>query len=106
MKYKNLLVILGRSHAMEILNELSKAPLRFNDMDIICKSKRTRYVRLKELEEKGLIKAVPKLIGRRSYTFYEITNVGVKALALGKNLLSLDKDSENSENRKKTKEKL
>jgi DNA-binding HxlR family transcriptional regulator len=91
MKTRNMLVILSRSHAMEILNELSKIPLRFMDMDSICKSKRTRYARLKELEEKGLIKAVPKLIGHKSYTFYEITDVGIEALNLGRNLLSLEK---------------
>lgn len=91
MKSKNMLAILGRSYAIEILNGLSKSPLRFIDIGTICKSKRTRYARLKELEEKGLIKAVPKLMGHRSYTFYEITDMGIEALKLGNNLLSLEK---------------
>jgi len=90
MKEKNILETLSRPHAMEILEELSMSPLRFIDMERVCKSKRTRYVRLKELEKKGLVKAVPKLLGHRSYTFYEVTNTGIKALELGRKLLSLE----------------
>lgn len=90
MKERNILNVLSRAYAMEILDELTRKPLRFIEIENICKSKRTRYERLKELEEKNLIKAVPKLMGRRSYTFYEITELGTRALNLGKKLLSLE----------------
>ena len=89
MKEKNMLQILSRSHAMEILNSISKKPMRFLDLKDVCKSNRTRSARLKQLEDKGLIMAVPKMIGRRAYTFYEITPLGKEALNLGEKLVRL-----------------
>lgn len=63
--------------------------MRFLDLEDICKSNRTRSVRLKELEEKGLVRAVPKMIERRAYTFYEITDLGKEALDLAEKLRQL-----------------
>jgi len=63
--------------------------MRFLDLKEICNSNRTRSARLKELEEARLIKAVPKMVGRRAYTFYEITTLGKEALKLGEKLISL-----------------
>jgi len=97
MKGKSTLQILSQSHAMEILNSLSTKPMRFLDLKDVCRSNRTRSVRLKELEEKGLAKAVPKMIGRRAYTFYEITSIGKEALDLGERLIQL----QSKERRKK-----
>jgi DNA-binding HxlR family transcriptional regulator len=89
MREKNILQILGQSHAMDILDSLKKKPMRFLDLKEVCKSNRTRSARLKELENKGLIRAVPKMINRRAYTFYEITPIGKEALALVEKLAQL-----------------
>jgi DNA-binding HxlR family transcriptional regulator len=89
LKKKSVLQVLSRSHALEILRSLKKKPMRFLDLEDICKSNRTRSVRLKELEEKGLVRAVPKMIERRAYTFYEITDLGKEALDLAEKLRQL-----------------
>ena len=86
----DILQILGRSHALEILRALNKKPMRFVDLKKVCESNRTRSARLKELEEKGLIRTVPKMIGRRAYTFYEITPLGKEVLTLCEKLLKLE----------------
>jgi DNA-binding HxlR family transcriptional regulator len=90
MNEKNILKILGQSHAIEILTSLNEKPMRFIDLKEVCESNRTRSARLKELEEMGLIKPVPKMIRRRAYTFYEITPLGKQALELCKSLLQLE----------------
>jgi DNA-binding HxlR family transcriptional regulator len=95
MREKSILRVLASSCAMELLEEISKSPLRFNDMDRICPSRKTRYVRLRELEQKTLITPVPKLIARRSYTYYEATKKGYRALELAKKLLSVNQNLAN-----------
>lgn len=92
MKKKNILQVLGRSHAIEILNSLNKEPKRFLDLKDVCRSNRTRVERLRELEEKGLVRTVPKLIERRAYTLYEITVLGKDALDLAEKLLGLESE--------------
>lgn len=92
MKGKSVLQVLSRSHAIKILSSLSKKPMRFLDLKDVCKSNRTRSVRLKELEKKGLVRAVPKLIERRAYIFYEITALGKEALDLAEKLLRLENE--------------
>lgn len=89
MSEKNILKILSQSHAINILRSLNEKPMRFVDLEETCKSNRTRSARLKELEEKKLVKTVPKMIGRRAYTFYEITPLGKKALELCELLINL-----------------
>lgn len=93
MKKESILRVLSNSCALDILEELSKSPLRFVDMERICRSKRTRYVRLKELEHKGLVKAVARLVAHRAYTFYEMTNKGTKALEIVRKILSMESDA-------------
>ena len=93
MKKKNILKILGQSHTLEILSSLNERPRRFIDLEEVCKSNRTRSARLKELEQKKLIKRVPKIIGKRAYTFYEITPLGKRALDLCNLLLHLESKS-------------
>jgi DNA-binding HxlR family transcriptional regulator len=95
---KDILHVLGKSHAIEILRSLSEEPKRFLDLKDVCSSNRTRSARLKELEEKGLIKTVPKMIGRRAYTFYEITASGKEALKLCDKLLELEAKHKASSN--------
>lgn len=90
MRAKRILQILGQSHALDILRALNEKPLRFIDLKDFCESNRTRSARLKELEDKGLIRTVPKMIRRRAYTFYEITSLGKEALNLCEKLLKLE----------------
>ncbi|MDI6905244.1 MAG: winged helix-turn-helix transcriptional regulator [Candidatus Bathyarchaeia archaeon] len=90
MSEKNIIKVLGQSHAIKILSSLSERPMRFTDLKGSCESNRTRSARLKELEKKKLVKTVPKMIGRRAYTFYEITPRGKQALDLCKSLLGLE----------------
>ena len=94
MKEKNLLQILSQSHSIAILSSLSQKQMRFVDLKETCRSNRTRSARLKEFEDKGLVKAVPKMIGKRAYTFYEITPVGKDALKLGEKLILLESPKE------------
>lgn len=68
--------------------------MRFVDLKEVCRSNRTRSARLRELEDKGLIQAVPKMIGKRAYTFYQITPLGKEALKLGEKLIILESSKE------------
>lgn len=90
MREKSVLQVLAQSHALDILRSLNKKPMRFVDLKDVCKSNRTRSARLKDLQEKSLITVVPKMIGRRAYTFYEISNVGKEALDFVEKLLRLE----------------
>lgn len=89
---KRILKILGKSHAVEILESLSRKPMRFVDLKEVCKSNRTRTTRLKELKEEGLIKALPKLAKERAYTFYEITPMGKRTLKLIEKIVNLSSE--------------
>jgi DNA-binding HxlR family transcriptional regulator len=91
---KEVLRILGKSHALEILQSLSKEPMRFVDLKNVCKSSRTRAIRLRELKGQGLVKAVAKMSKERAYTFYEITPLGINALELAKRMIHLTNRSE------------
>jgi DNA-binding HxlR family transcriptional regulator len=91
MNEKGILRVLAHSHALEILEGLDNSPLRFTDMEHICPSRKTRYIRLRELEQEKLVRVSPKLIGHRSYTYYEMTEKGMQALKLVRGLLLLDK---------------
>lgn len=90
MKEKNLIQILSQSHSIEILKSLSRRQMRFVDLKEVCSSNRTRAARLKELQDKGLIKVVPRILGKRAYTFYEITPRGREALELSEKLILLE----------------
>jgi DNA-binding HxlR family transcriptional regulator len=89
MKERNTLKILAQSHAIDILSSLNKEKMRFIDLKAVCLSNRTRSARLKELEEADLIKAVPGMVHKRAYTFYEITPIGKEALKLAEKLITL-----------------
>jgi len=65
--------------------------MRFVDLKEVCRSNRTRSARLKELEEAGLIKVFPEMIGKRAYTFYRITPLGKEALKFAEKLIALRK---------------
>jgi DNA-binding HxlR family transcriptional regulator len=76
---------------MQILDSLKTKPMRFMDLKDVCRSNRTRSVRLKELEDEGLVKAIPKMIGKKAYKFYEITSIGKEAVELGEKLIQLQR---------------
>ncbi|MEM2058306.1 MAG: winged helix-turn-helix transcriptional regulator [Thermoproteota archaeon] len=90
MRDCNILLILGRSHAVKILAALADKPRRFVELEEFCKSNRTRAERLKELEQNGLIKRKALISGKRAYTAYEITSKGREALSLCRKLLQLE----------------
>ena len=92
MGEKNILRVLGQSHALEILASLDEKPMRFTDLKEVCKSNRTRSAKLKESEKEKLLKLCQKL-GSRAYTFYEITPLGKQALELCRSLLYLESSS-------------
>jgi len=89
-KRKSILHILGRSYALEILRAVNEKSMRFTDLKDVCKSNRTRSARIKELEDRGLIKAIPTKIRRRAYIFYEITPKGREVLDVCEKLLKLE----------------
>jgi len=95
---KGMLKVLSRSHALEILESLDKEPMRFVDLKGVCKSNRTRTVRLRELKGEGLIVAIPKMSKERAYTFYEITPLGINALELAKRIIHLTNQGEDYSN--------
>jgi len=99
MKKKDTLQILAQSHAMKILSSLNREKMRFIDLKAVCLSNRTRSARLKELEEVGLIKAVPEMINKRAYTFYEITPEGKEALELAEKIIALGLKTRNKQHR-------
>jgi len=92
MRRENIIQILGKSHAVEVLRALKEGPKRFLDLKEVCNSNRTRSARLRELESKGLVKTIAKIVGRRAYTFYELTPIGREALELCEKLLRLERN--------------
>lgn len=105
MEKEDMLRILGKSHALKILQSLSDKEMRFLDLKNICNSNRTRSARLKELEAAGLVITIPKMIGKRAYTFYKITPLGKEVLKLAEKLITL-REKVNNGNIKIHKRKL
>jgi len=74
--------LLARAFAIEILQALNEAPLRFVDLKDYCPNERTRTLRLKELRKKGFITTTVIEIENHSYIHYQITEKGRRALQL------------------------
>jgi len=73
--------------------------MKFVELSLVCGSGRTRSARLRELEAAGLLKPVPKMTGRRAYTFYEITPLGEEILLACEKLIQLAKSPRGVESR-------
>jgi DNA-binding HxlR family transcriptional regulator len=73
--------------------------MKFVDLGLVCESGRTRSARLRELETAGLLGPTPKMVGRRAYTFYEITPLGDEVLMICEKLIQLVEKSGGTESR-------
>ena len=82
MEKCKIVKLLARAFAIEILQALNEAPLRFVDLKDYCPNERTRALRLKELRKIGFITATVIEIGNHSYVHYQITEKGRRALQL------------------------
>lgn len=80
-KFKNF-KLLAKAYTIEILEALSKEPLRFVDLERVCPNDRTRSLRIKELRKAGFIVAIIKEVKNRSFIYYQIAEKGRKALKL------------------------
>lgn len=75
-----LIKVLAQTYALDILEALSKKPLRYTDLENYSPNERTRSQRLKELENLGLISTASLKIGKRSFVHYELTSKGRSVL--------------------------
>ena len=87
----HLIIILGRSYALNILDALSEKPLRFTDLASHVPNERTRSQRLRELEGKDLIQTISIKIDKRYFIHYSLTEKGKLALQKAKEIIELEK---------------
>ncbi len=81
--------MLGQFYALDILEALSKRPLRFTDLEQHCPNEKTRTQRLKELESRDMITTVSLKIGKRFFVHYTLTSRGKATLSKSKELADL-----------------
>lgn len=81
--------ILAQSYALDILDALSKRPLRFTDLEEYGHNEKTRAQRLKELESRDMITTVSMKIGKRFFVHYTLTSRGKAVLSKSKELVDL-----------------
>ncbi|HVX02508.1 MAG TPA: winged helix-turn-helix transcriptional regulator [Nitrososphaera sp.] len=81
--------MLAQTYALEILEAVSKNPLRFTDLENYSPNERTRSQRLKELEHAGLITTTSLKINMRSFVHYTATNKGRRVLQKTKELADM-----------------
>jgi DNA-binding HxlR family transcriptional regulator len=74
----------GQSYARDILDALSKRPLRFTDPVEYDPNEKTRAQRLKELESRDMITAARMKIGKRFFVHYTLTSRGKALLSKSK----------------------
>ena len=87
----HLIVILGHSYALSILDALNERPLRFTDLARYVPNERTRSQRLRQLEEKDLIHTISIKIDKRYFIHYSLTEKGKLALQKAKEIIELGK---------------
>ena len=75
-KLANFIEMLGRKGALMILDSLARSPKRYNELRETCSSDRTLSLRLKELEDSGLIGGIRKKSGGRYAVYYSMTERG------------------------------
>lgn len=78
--------MLAQTYALEMLEAVSKKPLRFTDLENYSPNERTRSQRLKDLEQAGLITTTSLKINRRFFVHYTATNKGRQVLQKAKEL--------------------
>ncbi len=67
---------IGKPYSMDILESLFESPKRFTDLNKVCPIEKTRSKRLKELTNEDLIGTIIKLIGKRNFIHYILTEKG------------------------------
>jgi DNA-binding HxlR family transcriptional regulator len=77
---KNGLNLLGKRRAIEMLLAMAESPKRFSELTVACQNPATRSVRLKELEEMGLIEPTVKKNNGRNHIHYILTPKGKRAV--------------------------
>lgn len=76
---EELLSLVGKKYTYDILEFLFDVEAcRFKDLRKACPIEKMRTERLKELEDKGLIKSQATKIGNRAILVYEIAEEGKK----------------------------
>ena len=81
--------ILGQAYALDILDALSKRPLRFTDLNEYSPNEKTRTQRLKELESRDMITTESLKVGKRFFVHYTLTSRGRAVLLKSKELVDL-----------------
>lgn len=84
-----LVYMLAQTYALDMLEAVSKKPLRFTDLENQSPNERTRSQRLKDLEGAGLITTTSLKINRRYFVHYTATNKGRQVLQKAKELAEM-----------------
>jgi len=81
-KWKSLGEI-SKPYALDILEQLSKKPMRFSELKKICLSQKTLTNRIHELEDSKIIETIiEKPKGQKVKIFYSLTNKGKQMIEL------------------------
>ena len=80
-----ILRLLTQAYVVNIL-EVLKTPKRFKELTKICKNERTLTLRLKMLQEKGLITTIPVKDRGKFFNSYVLTDKGKKVLEFAKKI--------------------
>ena len=80
----NIIMVIGKVYALDILEALFNGPKRFSDLNKACPIEKTRSQRLKELKAIELIEAIVMEKGKRNFVHYKITEMGESALRKAK----------------------
>jgi DNA-binding HxlR family transcriptional regulator len=90
-----LIPLLGEKYVIDILEDLLEGEKRFVDLADVCPNEKTRTVKLRKLEEAGLIETVSLKIGKRFFVHYKLTEKGkttIQELMRIENRYSLGKE--------------
>jgi DNA-binding PadR family transcriptional regulator len=86
----SLVKTISQLYALDLLEALSKKPLRYTDLATFGPNERTRTKSLRGLEEKGLIQTSTMKLGKRNFVHYSITDKGKAVLQKAKEIIDLD----------------
>jgi DNA-binding HxlR family transcriptional regulator len=90
MAEDKMINLLSKKYTFKMLKSLKEGPKRFKDFSEICENEKMRTQRLGEFEELGIVKATPKRIGRRSVSFYELSEKGKEVLKITEKIKKLE----------------
>jgi DNA-binding HxlR family transcriptional regulator len=90
-----LIPLLGEKYVIDILEDLLEGEKRFVDLADVCPNEKTRTVKLRKLEEAGLIETASLKTGKRFFVHYKLTEKGkttLQELMKIENRYSLEED--------------